>query len=306
MFFPLQMGLVQEMSPDSLQVHKQQIADLIRSGSSQELWDLFLDNAISFGVKVLLALILYFVGGWIISMVVKLVKKSHKKRKTEPTLASFVESLVSILLWIILIFLTVSILGVNSTSVAALLASGGVAIGMALSGTIQNFAGGLMLLIFKPFKVGDFIEAQGFSGFVTEVNIVTTKLLTTDNRQIILPNGALFNGNMINVSKMPLRRIDIPVSVAYGSNADAVKKALLEIARENALVLDADTPGAADPAVLLMELGDSSVNFVFRTWVNSGNYWPVRAWLCENIYMQLPAKYGIQFPFPQMDVHIKQ
>ena len=305
MLFSLQTtGLVQDL--DSLTVKEQQFADLVRSSSPQELWSMFLDHAINFGVKVLLALLLYFVGGWIIRMIIKLVKKAHKKRKTEPTLATFVESLVSIALWIVLICITVSVLGVNSASVAALLASGGVAIGLALSGTMQNFAGGLMLLIFKPFKVGDFIEAQGFSGFVTELNIVSTKLLTTDNRQIILPNGTLANGNLVNVNRMPLRRIDIPVSVAYGSDAEAVKNALLEIARQHELVLDGTTAGAADPAVLLMDLGDSSVNFAFRAWVNSANYWPVRAWLCENIYMQLPAKYGIQFPFPQVDVHIKQ
>lgn len=305
MFIPLQTtGLVPEL--DSLAVKEQNFAELVRSSSPQELWSMFLDHAINFGVKVLLALLLYFVGGWIIRMIIKLVKKAHNKRKTEPTLATFVESLVSIVLWIVLICITVSVLGVNSASVAALLASGGVAIGLALSGTMQNFAGGLMLLIFKPFKVGDFIEAQGFSGFVTELNIVSTKLLTTDNRQIILPNGTLANGNLVNVNRMPLRRIDIPVSVAYGSDAEAVKNALLEIARQHELVLDGTTASAADPAVLLMDLGDSSVNFVFRAWVNSAHYWPVRAWLCENIYMQLPAKYGIQFPFPQVDVHIKQ
>lgn len=305
MLTPLQAaGLVPEL--DSLAVREQGFADLLRSSSPEELWSTFLDHAINFGVKVLLALLLYFVGGWLIRMIIKLVKKGNLKRKTEPTLATFVESLVSIALWIVLICITVSILGVNSASVAALLASGGVAIGLALSGTMQNFAGGLMLLIFKPFKVGDFIEAQGFSGFVTELNIVSTKLLTTDNRQVILPNGTLSNGNLVNVNRMPLRRIDIPVSVAYGSDAKAVEKALLEIARQNEQVLDSTTAGAADPAVLLMDLGDSSVNFVFRSWVNSADYWPVRAWLCENVYMQLPAKYGIQFPFPQMDVHIRQ
>ena len=176
---------------------------------------------------------------------------------------------------------------------------------MALSGTVQNFAGGIMLLLFKPFKVGDYIEAQGFAGTVKEVNIVSTKILTVDNREIILPNGALSNGNINNVTAKDLRRVDVPVSVAYGSDAQAVKDAALEIVRSIPQFLDSKTPGAADPMAALADLGDSSVNFVIRAWVKTPDYWTARFALTEAIYMQLPDRYGIQFPFPQMDVHIK-
>ena len=177
---------------------------------------------------------------------------------------------------------------------------------MALSGTVQNFSGGIMLLVFKPFKVGDFIEAQGFAGKVTEVNIVSTKLLTTDNRVIILPNGALSNGNINNVNGKELRRVDIPVSVAYGTDADVVKNALLDMVKANPLFLDSQTPDAADPFCALTELGDSSVNFVVRAWVQGTDYWTARFQLQETIYRDLPAKYGVQFPFPQLDIHVRQ
>ena len=160
-------------------------------------------------------------------------------------------------------------------------------------------------LIFKPFKAGDFIEAQGFSGFVKEINIVSTKLITTDNRLVILPNGALSNGNINNYSAHSLRRVDLTISVKYGTDVAAVKAAVLEILSENPSVLSAGTPGAADPFVALMAMKDSSVEFVIRAWVQAGDYWSTYFSLNEAIYTLLPAKYGIQFPFPQLDVHIQ-
>ena len=244
-------------------------------------------------------------GAWLISLIRKLVRRSFRRRKTEATVATFVDSLISISLWVVLIILTVSALGVNTTSLAALLAAGGMAVGMALSGTVQNFAGGIMLLIFKPFKVGDFIDAQGFAGTVKEVNIVSTRLRTTDNREIILPNGALSNGNITNVTASHLRRVDLPVSVCYGTDAEKVKAALLEIVKQQPLFLDASTEGAADPFVGLKELSASSVDFVVRAWVNAPDYWTAYFWLNETVYSQLPDKYGIAFPFPQLDIHVK-
>ena len=267
---------------------------------------MFGEQALHFGLKVLAAIALYIVGGWVIGLVKKALKKSFARKKTEATVATFSESLVTIALWILLIIAVVGTLGVNTTSLAALLAAGGMAIGMALSGTVQNFAGGIMLLVFRPFKVGDFIETQGFAGKVTEVTIVNTKLLTTDNRVIILPNGTLSNGNINNVTGRHLRRVDIPVSVAYGAKADAVKNALLELVKANPLFLDSKTHGAQDPFVGLAELADSSVNFVVRAWVNGKDYWDARFQLQEAIYTELPGKYGIEFPFPQLDIHVKQ
>lgn len=294
-----------QFDADSLINKNQQIAEKIKNTPPREMLAELGEQAIHFGLKVLGALLIYIIGAWLIRVIRRAVGRMLARRKAEATLTTFVDSLVSIGLWVILIVITVSALGVNTTSLAALLAAGGMAIGMALSGTVQNFAGGIMLLLFKPFKVGDYIEAQGFAGTVKEVNIVSTKILTVDNREIILPNGALSNGNINNVTAKDLRRVDVPVSVAYGSDAQAVKDAALEIVRSIPQFLDSKTPGAADPMAALTDLGDSSVNFVIRAWVKTPDYWTARFALTEAIYMQLPDRYGIQFPFPQMDVHIK-
>lgn len=305
MFHFLQsLPVVPDVSPDTLAAKTEQLQELIRSTPPQDLLSMFGEQALRFGLKVLAAIALYLIGGWIISLIKKGMKNSFIRKKTEATVATFSESLVTIALWVLLILAVVGTLGINTTSLAALLAAGGMAIGMALSGTVQNFAGGIMLLVFRPFKVGDFIEAQGYAGKVTEVTIVNTKLLTTDNRLIILPNGTLSNGNINNVNGRHLRRVDIPVGVAYGSDADVVKNALLEMVRANKLFLDGKTHGAQDPFAGITELADSSVNFVVRAWVKAPDYWDARFQLQETIYKELPARYGIQFPFPQMDVHM--
>lgn len=281
------------------------MVETIQSTPSEELLPLLAKSAIAFGIKVLAALCIYIIGAWLIRLIKKAMAKGFVRRKTDPTIVSFVNSMVSIGMWILVIILSVSALGINTTSLAALLAAGGMAIGMALSGTLQNFAGGVMILIFKPFKIGDFIDAQGFAGVVTEVNIVNTKLRTTDNREIILPNGALFNGNINNVTAHPLRRVDQVVSVHYGTDADKVKEVILNIIAESPLFLDSTTDGAADPFVSIKELNTSSVDFVVRAWVKASDYWNAWFYLNETIYKELPSN-GIQFPYPQLDVHIEK
>jgi small conductance mechanosensitive channel len=161
-----------------------------------------------------------------------------------------------------------------------------------------------MLLAFKPFKAGDYIEAQGFAGIVKSINIVSTKLVTLDNREVILPNGALSNGTINNYSANPLRRIDLTVNVSYGSDAETVKTELMRIVSENEKVLDAETPGAQDPTVVLSDLKESSVEFLVRVWVRSSDIREVRYALTESIYKGLPA-HGVSFPFPQLDIHLK-
>lgn len=261
------------------------------------------DQAIHFGLKVLAALVIYFVGAWLIKRVKKLIGTIFVKRNTEKAIASFVQSLVSITLTVLLIIITVGTLGINTTSLAALLAAGGMAIGMALSGTVQNFAGGIMLLIFKPFKAGDFIEAQGFSGTVTEVNIVSTRLTTPDNRIIVIPNGALSNGTINNFSQNNMRRLEWLVDVEYGSSSETVKEVLKSIINDESRILYVSSGAPADPLVELNSLRDSSVQFVVRGWVKSSDYWDVLFAVNDRIYNELP-KHGIQFPFPQLDVHI--
>lgn len=261
-------------------------------------------SAIQFGMKLLAAVIIYSVGAWIIRRIKKALTRMFIRRQTEGTIATFTTSLVTIILTTILIIITIGTLGVNTTSIAALLAAGGMAIGMALSGTVSNFAGGIMILAFKPFKAGDFINAQGYSGTVQSVSIVNTKLLTTDNRVIIIPNGALSNGNIDNYSSMPLRRIDIEVCVEYGTDADHCIELLKSIITEDPRILDSSTEGAQDPFIALSSLNDSNITFITRSWVKAQDYWPTRFDLNKKIYTTLPQK-GIEFTYPQLNVNIK-
>ena len=219
-------------------------------------------------------------------------------RNTEPTIASFVTSFISISLTVLLVIISVSTLGVDTTSLAALLAAGGLAIGMALSGTVQNFAGGLMLLAFKPFKAGDLIEAQGVTGKVVEVNITVTKILTPDNRVVILPNGALSNGVINNFNGRPMRRVEWMVSVSYGVDAAKCKEAILAIINSDERVLQADT----DMAALYKELNITAFQpFVARAWVRADDYWDVFFTLQERFYTELPPQ-GFTFAYPHVDV----
>lgn len=289
---------------DTLAVKSKELIETLRTTPADELLRELGQQALQFGLKLLAALALFIIGAWLIKLLRRGVKKALLRKNSEHTLVTFTDSLVAFGCWTLLIILSIGVLGINTTSLAALLAAGGMAIGMALSGTLQNFAGGIMLLIFKPFRAGDFIDALGFSGTVTSINIVNTMLVTTDNRVIIIPNGALSNANINNISANNIRRVDISVDVAYGSDLDAVKAALLEIASTVPGVLDVKTPLAADPFVGLSSLKDSSVQFVLRVWVKSSEYWASWFYLNETIYRDLPAKYGIQFPFPQMDVHL--
>ena len=324
--------LLQVAAPTAEQIqHKR---DSIREGTRMmieyarenphDFWQQVADQLLHFGLKVLAALLMYIIGIWLIGLLKKAMKRMFDRRKTEPTLASFISSFVSITLTILLVVVAVGTLGINTTSLAALLAAGGMAIGMALSGTVQNFAGGLMLLAFKPFKAGDFIEAQGHSGKVIETNITATKILTTDNRVVILPNGALSNGTINNYSGRPLRRVEWLVSVSYGVDAKACKEAILKIVNSDKRVLQADTDMNAlykelqisafqlstvnyrmdaipAPFVALKSLNENDITFVVRAWVRSANYWDVFFDLQERFYTELPPQ-GFTFAYPHVDV----
>lgn len=290
------------MPADSVKVMIKGVAEEIAKDPNKFLTQL-LQQAIDFGLKLLAAIVIYAVGAWLIKKVKNVLTKFFEKKGTESTLSSFITSAATITLTVLLLIITIGTLGVNTTSFAAILAAGGMAIGMALSGTVQNFAGGLMILLFKPFKVGDYIKAQGYEGFVVEVTIVSTKIRTFANSLIVIPNGALSNGNIDNFSHKPVHRCQWNVGVSYGSDAAHVKKVILDILRSDERIIDSSTPGAADPVVHLNKMNDSSVEFVVWAWVNTGDYWPVTFSINERIYTELP-KNGIQFPFPQIDVHM--
>lgn len=288
-------------SLNQIQAELAAVAEKIATTPTNELIGDFLEKAINFGIKVLAAILIYLIGAWLIKKIKGMLKRIFDKKGTDAAIASFTMSIVSIALTIVLIIVTIGTLGIDTTSFAALLAGGGMAIGMALNGTVQNFAGGIMILIFKPFKSGDYIEAQGFAGTVSEVTITSTKLTTVDNRIIIIPNGALSNGTINNYSDQKFRRVDLTVDVEYGTSSDAVKAVLHSIVKEDARILSEP----AEPFIALSSLKDSSVQFTMRLWVKSSDYWGVYFDTTEKVYNELP-KNGIHFPFPQLDVNIKQ
>ena len=262
-----------------------------------KLLETLIGFALQAGKSILVAIIIYVVGRFIIRMVNKIVAKVLVKRNVDLTIQSFVKSFVNVLLTTLLIVAVVNALGVDTTSFAALLASVGLAAGMALSGNLQNLAGGILLLLFRPFRVGDYITAQGESGTVKEIQILHTIIVTVDNRDVILPNGALSSGNMTNFSKEPLRRVDLTVGVEYGQDIDRVREVLQKL-------FAADTRILQDPApfVALGALSSSSVDITIRLWVKSEDYWGVFFDTNETIYKTF-NKEGINFPFPQLTVH---
>lgn len=257
------------------------------------------ENAMSIGLKVLAAIIIYAVGAWLIQRIKRLLKKILVKRNVEASLSSFTLSFVSITLTILLLLITVQTLGVDTSSIVALIAGSGLAIGMALSGTLQNFAGGIMILFFKPFKVGDYIETQGYSGTVHSIQITTTVIKTTDNKTVVLPNGGLSGSIINNYSTSEKRRCDWDISIEYGSDIDLAKSALMEIVNRNGKVLQEPEK----PFVALKSLADSAIIVTCRVWVKREDYWDVFYTVNEEIYKELPKR-GIGFPYPQLDVHI--
>ncbi len=256
---------------------------------------------VQFGKNVLLALIVYFVGRFIIKYATKALRTITQKRKVEASLTSFLNSLVSISLNVLLAIIIIGILGIDTSSFLAVFASAGIAVGMALSGTLQNFAGGVLILLLKPYKVGDFIEAQGFAGTVREIQIFSTILGTPDNQTVIIPNGPLATGSLKNSTKAPTRRVDIDVEVAYGTNPDDVRKVLMNIIDADERILQS---GVFAPFIPMTSMGSSSITFQMRIWVKASDFWNVKFETTEKVYREL-GKAGIEIPFQQMDVHIK-
>ena len=270
---------------------------MVSSGRFDMILDKLIDMSISAGKNILVAIIVFIVGRFLISMLNKFFAQILEKRKIDVTIKTFLKSLVNILLTLLLIVSVVGALGVNTTSFAALLASAGVAIGMALSGNLPNFAGGLIVLLFKPYKVGDWIEAQGVSGTVSEIQIFHTILTMADNKVVYIPNGNLSSGVVINYSRKETRRIEWVVGVDYGEDLAKVERVVRGL-------LDADSRILKDPApvVALNALSASSVDVTIRVWVAAADYWDVNFEVRKNIYNEF-NKQNINFPFPQLTLH---
>ncbi len=253
-----------------------------------------------YGQKLVIGILVLVIGLWIVGIITKTVKRLMQKQGLDPALQSFLGSMLGITLKILVVITALGTLGVEMTSFVAILAAAGLAVGMALSGTLQNFAGGVMLLIFKPFKVGDVISAQGHTGSVNEIQIFNTILKTPDNKTVIIPNGGLSTGSMVNFSTEARRRVDWTVGIGYGDDADKAKEVLMGMLQDDSRILK-------DPApfIALAELADSSVNFTVRAWVEAANYWGVYFDLNERVYKEF-EKHGLNIPYPQMDVHVHQ
>jgi len=249
--------------------------------------------------NLIMALIILFVGIYVIRFINSMVKKLFMKKDYDPALESFLQSFISIALKIVLFVLVITQLGVQSSSLVAIVGAAGLAIGLALQGSLSNFAGGVLILIFKPFRVGDFITAQGLDGTVKEITIFYTKLTTFGNQVAIIPNGKLSNDNVVNYNAMPTRRDNVKIGIGYGSDINAAKDILLQICADSEHILEEPIP-----EVYVDSLGDSSVNLTLRFWANLTVYWPAHFYVIEESKKRFDAA-GIEIPFPQRDVHMK-
>ena len=352
--------------PDSVPSPKEEW-QMLKSLPLDEFLDRMVNGIVSLAINLAIAILVFYVGRFIINKIYRVVSGILVRRQVDASLSTFILSLVRMLLYFILIVTVIGILGIETSSFIAIFASAGVAIGMALSGTLQNFAGGVLILLLKPYRIGDYIEAQGYAGTVREIQIFHTIISTTDNKQIIIPNGGLSTGSVNNYSRADYRRVDWTVGISYGDSVEAARKAILEILdsddrivkgtieddreRREALRVEAaiadgtaekEAEAAVEPKrswwyrvfhrkvktkiktwqeeqadkvrlllpktdgtakVYVSSLDDSAVTLSVRAWTRNQDYWAVFFNVNERIYNELPAA-GINFPFPQMDVHL--
>lgn len=336
--------------------------DMLKTLSFDELIQTLASQMVRFAINLTIAIVVFYVGKFIINKIHAVLSAIMIRRNVDKSLATFIQSLVRMVLYFLLVVTVIGILGIETSSFIALFASAGVAIGMALSGTLQNFAGGVLILLIKPYKVGDYIEAQGYAGTVKEIQIFHTIILTPDNKSIIIPNGGLSTGSVNNYSREEYRRVEWIVAISYGDNVDAARKGILDILASDDRVVrqyieddklerleehadEASTEPKPNqsliyklfhrhrdkvktkiedwqanehqktqrlltkvdrsPVVYVKELADSSVNLTVRAWTRNSDYWALFFNINERIYKELPEQ-GINFPFPQMDVHMKQ
>lgn len=287
--------------PDSLQ--KQQWADTIEKLSTfdwTEFWNGLLADAMWVGLKIVVALVIYWIGRLLIRWVLRLMERAFERKQVDVSLRSFLKNMISVVFYLLLAMAVVQTLGVNVTSIIAIFSAATLAIGMALSGTMQNFAGGVMLLLLRPYRVGDYIEAQGQSGTVEEIMLFSTKIVTADRQTIYIPNSAISTSIIDNYSHSELRRVDIKVSISYGDDVDKAREALLSLAAADKRVLK-----EPETVVYVAELAPWSVNLSLRMWTKNEDYWGLYFDLNEAIYKQLPAA-GIHFPVPQLGVRVNK
>ena len=262
--------------------------------------DMAITYASEYGLKIVAAILIFLIGKWVVRKLTNLTKALMIKAKIDTTLVEFAESLIYFVLLLMVVLASLNALGINTTSFLAVFGAASLAIGLALQGSLANVGAAVLIIIFRPFKVGDFVEAGGATGTVEDVNLFSTIIAPLDNRTVIVPNGAIISGNITNYSKKNERRVDHVFGIGYGDDLKLAKETLMEI-------MQADERVLAEPApfVAVSELGDSSVNFVFRAWVKTEDYWDVYFAMLEKVKLTFDEK-GISIPFPQMDVHMNK
>lgn len=265
-----------------------------------EIISLLASYIISFGTKLIKVILIWFIGRWICKRISNIVKTFMETRNTNPSVRSFILSLVDVVLMIILIVMIIGVFGIDTSSFIALFASAGVAVGMALSGTLQNFAGGVIILLFRPYKVGDYIEAQGQAGTVKEIQIFNTVLKTPDNKIILVPNGPISTGIINNYSREELRRVDFTFSISYGNDYEKAKEVIEKIIAADSRILKEPSPFIA-----LSCLNASSIDIVVRVWTKQADYWDIYFDMNKTIYETLP-KNGLEFPFQTFTVNVNK
>lgn len=287
--------------PDSVQ--KAQLAEAIDKIAHADYGQILVELAQQgcwILLKIALALLIYAVGRWLTKWIIRIMNKAFERRNIDSSLRSFLRSVVSVVMTALVILVAVQTLGINTTSFVAIFASAGLAVGMALSGTLQNFAGGVILLILRPYRVGDYITAQGQSGTVKAIGMFSTQLSTVDNRIIYVPNNAISSSIIDNYSQPQTRRVDWKISLTYGDDVDQAREAILAFLKADERVLT-----DPEPVVFLSELGRDAIIISVRAWVDNANYWDVFFKMNELFYKELP-KHGVHFPYPTVNVNVSQ
>ncbi|MCQ8848309.1 mechanosensitive ion channel [Alteromonas stellipolaris] len=256
------------------------------------------DYAIPWGINIAMAIVIYVIGRIVVGFILSLFRRLMAKSKYDAMLVDFLEAIISAILMLFVIVASLNQLGVDTTSLVAILGAAGLAIGLSLQDSLKNFAAGVMLLVFKPFKSGDFVEAGGTAGTINKISIFTTTMTTPDNKEIIVPNGGIYSNNITNYSAKETRRVDMVVGIGYDADLRKAKEILNEMVRADERILSEPAP-----TVAVSELADSSVNFVVRPWCKASDFWGVKFDFTEQVKLRFDQE-GISIPFPQMDVHL--
>lgn len=264
----------------------------------QEQIDTFIQLGIDWGLRLLAAIVIFFIGRWVAKLLSRSVRRLMLKKEVDPALTSFVYSLLYALLLVFVVLAAIGKLGIQTTSLIAIIGAAGLAVGLALQGALSNFAAGVLIILFRPFKIGDFIDAGGATGIVEEIGILVTEMKTPDNKKIIVPNSGIMSGNITNLTANDTRRCDMTFGVSYSDDLDKVQAILMEMLKADVRVLP-----EPEPMVVVSELGDSSINFAVRPWVNKADYWGLYFDMQKAVKQRFD-KEGISIPFPQRDVHL--